>query len=145
MKTFEIDGKEYQVRRPTQQAVEDVCRVMCQREDLTAEDKYHYAKIAGFRTQKDKAGNEYIEFPIKYTKSTYCDGLGQALFESNPVFKGVDRSVIHEAFGFFLNSFGETSHDVAKFYKTLAIVRDIPTLQSILSSLEDGRTDTGGE
>lgn len=142
MKTFEIEGKEYTLRKPTHNAVQDVCRVMCERDDLETIDKYHYAKIAGFPTEKDSAGNEYIEMPIKYTKATYCDALANALFESRPKFDGVDRSVIHEAFGFFLNSFGETSHDVAKFYRTLDIAHNIPKLYSILNSLDDGNKDT---
>lgn len=141
MNEYKIGDEVFNLRRPTHEAIQDVCRVMCERDDLTEIDKIHYAKIAGFPFEKNKDGSEYIEFKVKYTKANYCDALANVLFEKRPTFEGVDRSVIHDALGFFLASFGETSHDVRYFWSALQVVQMMPEMETILKRYVGGDKD----
>jgi hypothetical protein len=145
MNEYKLDDRVYNLRRPTYEAIQDVCRVMCERDDLSEIDKVHYAKIAGFPFEKNADGSEYIEFRVKYTKSDYCDALAGVLFEERPVLKGVDRSVIHDALGFFLASFGETSHDVRYFWSALQVVQMMPELENIVRRYVGGDKDISEE
>ena len=137
------DDREFEVRKATQKAIEQVCMVMCQRKDLKDVERYHYADIAGFEMQEDKQGNKYIEFDLKYTRSDYYNPLAEALF-GEKVDGDLDRAEVHRALNFFFNSFGELSHNVLRFWQSLTVAQTLPTLESMIKDLKDGVKDTDG-
>lgn len=135
------DDKEFEVRKATQSAIQDVCLVMCQRKDLTDTERYHYADIAGFEMQEDKEGNKYIEFDLKYSRSDYYKALAEALF-GEKVTADLDRAEVHRALNFFFNSFGEITHNVLKFWQSLTVAQTLPTLENMIKDLKDGEKGT---
>ena len=131
----------FTVKKPVQAVIEDVCMVMCQRKDITDVDRYHYADIAGFPLKEDKHGNKFIDFDLKYTKSTYPLAIAKVLFDQDVTDPNIDRAEVHRALGFFFNGFGEITHDVYNFWNALTLARSLPETQKKLKDLMAGVKD----
>ena len=104
--------------KATDNHVKAICKVMCECDFLQPEEVIHYAQIAGFKPEKDKAGNDYFRFNQKYNKETYIHELAKVLYIEQP--KGeLDRAEVVKDFDFFLNSFAEISHTVMRYWNGL--------------------------
>jgi hypothetical protein len=128
------------IKKTTDTNIKAVCRVMCECDFLSPDQIAHYAKIAEFKPDVDKAGNEYYKFQQKYGKSSYIKALAKALYSEMP--KGeLERAKVIEDFDFFLNSFGELSHTAVQYWNGSTNV--LNSLIQSIKPLPGGAKGTG--
>jgi len=125
--------------KATDNNVKAICKVMCECDFLQPDEVIHYAQIAGFKPEKDKAGNDYFRFNQKHTKATYLHELAKVLY-IEPLSGDLDRAQVLKDFDFFLNSFGETSHTVMRYWSGLESVLMTTNPQA---KYQDGLKGTG--
>lgn len=130
------------VVKDTEDNIKAVCRVLCERDYITADEKVYYAQIAGFNREKDKSGNEFYRFAEKYSKADYLHALADILFVEKP--KDYTRSDVLKALDFFLNNLAETRYSVWRYWNGL---EQSPILKAISQTElpQDGEKGTSSD
>lgn len=125
--------------KTTDDNVKAVCRVLCECDFVSMDEVVYWAQIAGFKSEKDKDGNEFYRFERKYNKSNYLKALSKVLFVEQP--KEHVRADVVSALDFFLSTFGEVSY---KHYSNLRRLDTNPILRAInqTETFQDGEKAT---
>jgi len=160
------EKKMYYVNRPTANLVHQVCKVMCQRSDLTDDELAYYAEMGNLepvKVEKDTF-RKFWEFKNRpYGKATYLGALLPLVFTNTEngkeapllvdkkgkvtdknTFGSLNYMNARKGLDFFFNSFGETLHDVAMYSE---LQKTTPALESLLTMIKQykGGDDKHGQ
>ena len=117
------------VVKDTEQNIQKVCTVLCERKSVSKDEIEYYAQIAGFPN--------YKRFKLRHNEPEFHDEIARVLFPDYKKGK-YTRSQIIGALDFFLNSFGRVRYEVQQ---SLSVSQLGQIMKSMLTKTGEYQTD----